>query len=279
MQTSVSGTMSPVNGRPEMAPEVAQRQLSDLALLQEPALRAASGLVRQLLALPPERHDERTRVADLIGECLNLIRVVSEANGPGTGRTAAEVDAAAVCEIAAAIVRAAHVRAASQIVVHTHAPTVGVVADRDRLLTAIVNLAARTVAELPTDGLLELTTSPVGTNIEIRIADSGVEIAPPDIPRLAAGGAVDSDRISARVAGFAPILDQGVAMRYEMRLGLRTAITLPAASGAIPAPTAPQETESVPYRAPPGAAANAVRAGERRTTAATGIHARTARQR
>ncbi len=107
MQTFVSETMCPMNGQPDMAPEGAQGQLSDLTQLPAPALRAASGLVCELVALTLERQDERTRLADLIGECLTIIRVASEADDPGTGRTAAEVDAAAVSQTAAAIVRVA----------------------------------------------------------------------------------------------------------------------------------------------------------------------------
>ena len=143
------------------------------------------------MALKSEEHPERYREAlsdcleesDQVLQMLNMLMDISEVEAGSVRLDLREMNVLAllndVCELYNCIAEE------KNIAVQVICPTDTVVpADRNRLLQAMANLMDNAIKYTPAGGTVELSANQFDEGIVIEVKDSGIGIAPEDLPKI-----------------------------------------------------------------------------------------------
>ncbi len=155
--------------------------------LRTPITRIRGGAEIALRSDDPE--GARHALADCIEECdrlltmLNTLMEVSEAESGALGLRLEAVNVAALVDDAADLYR--HVAEDKAIRLSTSAPvSLWATGDRQRLRQVLANLVDNAIKYTPGGGRVEVTAAEDAEGVVIRVADTGIGIAPEELPRI-----------------------------------------------------------------------------------------------
>jgi signal transduction histidine kinase len=155
--------------------------------LRTPMTRLRVTAESALAANDPARH--REALSDVLEESdrvLSMLTTLMDISEAETGTMKLNVSQVELVKLAAEIRDLYEDSAeAAGVTFNVNVPTGLIVgADRDRLRQALANLVDNAIKYTPRDGRVDLEASADGEFVEIRVRDTGVGIAEPDLPRI-----------------------------------------------------------------------------------------------